>query len=236
MKSNQIQIVQEYLFTNLFTKGAKRNVKQVEYDGEPFEVEEEAMLSDVMPDNVTSVLDANGNETTRGEFKQSPVPDNFVTLQTKIEKGDIASRNGLLTREIMLLKEFLQEWEEPANGQVRTVSMEANNSLMLIRNFPLPDGYSPDYVDVMLDVGNYPAKPPVGMYILTKNNKKVIAKMTQIFGNHLFESGAYYEAKKIDGFTWICHHYANHRWSLNARNLRRGDNIRKFVEVFLARL
>ncbi|MBX2808568.1 MAG: hypothetical protein KTR20_08040 [Cellvibrionaceae bacterium] len=213
-------------------KGAKKITKVM--NGVPFEVSEDASLDLVVPKDVQSITADNGQEITRKDFSTSAVPKDFTTNLNSIKKG--GARQALLKQEVKLLQGLVDEYEPMKNGRRRIVKLEADGQLLLMRNFPLPDGYTPDKVDIMLDLVNYPARPPIGMYLLTKNNQEIIQRIKTIFGNHIFTDSVYYNIKKYPNFTWICHHYANHRWSLNASSLHQGDNLRKFMEVFLARV
>jgi hypothetical protein len=148
----------------------------------------------------------------------------------------MASRSQLLRQELVLIQAFLDEFEPPENDVLRRVTLEGGETGVVVRNYPLPDGYAPDQVDLLIDVSNYPSKPPIGLYILINNNEKIIQRIKRIFGDHVFGNHAYYGARDIEGFAWICLHYKDHKWSFNARQVNRGDNLQKFLEMFQAGL
>lgn len=103
-----------------------------------------------------------------------------------------------------------------------------------MRNFPLPDGYRPDYIDVLLITDDYPARPPIGLYVLNKRNEALIRQIRDRF--NAFHNEAFHDAPAIPGYTWICYHYSGNSWRYRTDNPTRGDNVRKFIASFFAEL
>jgi hypothetical protein len=54
--------------------------------------------------------------------------------------------------EVRAIQAFLSEFEPPRNGGRRTVRLSHSGEIILVRNFPLPDGYWPDQIDLLLKV------------------------------------------------------------------------------------
>lgn len=139
----------------------------------------------------------------------------------------------LLTWEEASLQRFLDSFEVAANTGKRTAELGRTREFIVIRNLPLPDGYAPDFVDALLIVDNYPAIPPIGLYVLnTPENKSVVSSLSKTF--NVFANKAFHDAPRLEGYTWICYHYSNNRWSFNANEPHKGDNITKFVSNFYA--
>lgn len=139
----------------------------------------------------------------------------------------------LLKKDAMGIQAFLGEFDVPRNGEPRYAIVNDTAEFVAIRNFPLPDGFSPDYVDILINVLDYPATPPVGLYILERSNAGLISQIRNIFNvmNH-----AAYSAPSIPGYSWICWHFEGHRWRYNTANVTAGDNLRKFLIGFFNRL
>ena len=214
------------------TKGAKR----LEVDNEEFEFADDVKIADAVSGDVQEVIKQDGTVIKREQFATEELDQSIKTNLNSIKKGDRSvSRETLLQKDMRLIQIFMDGFEPMSDGSKRSVSLEANGKLVVIRSYPLPDGYEPDYVDVMLDVTNYPAKPPIGMHLLERHNKRILLRINQIFGGHIFEDG-YHGARSFSGFMWICIHYAGHRWSLNANDLCKGDNLSKFMEMFFNKI
>lgn len=124
----------------------------------------------------------------------------------------------------------MSEFGPCGNGEPRSAGLSHTGELVLLRNFPLPDGFRPDYMDILLVVADYPGGPPVGLYVLNRNNAALLQRLGKIF--NMFRDAAHYEAPPIPGYTWICYHYAGDVWHFNAERPAAGDNLRKFLMSF----
>jgi hypothetical protein len=142
-----------------------------------------------------------------------------------------ANHHALLERDVEGIRSFLAEFEPPSNGEAREVIVGASGQTLSIRNFPLPDGLNPDYVDIALLLPDYPARPPVGVYLLKRNNEAVVRQLKAVF--NVFDKG-FHDAPTIPGFQWVCLVYDDNRWRYNAANVATGDNLRKFMIRFFA--
>lgn len=136
--------------------------------------------------------------------------------------------NRLIEQEV---QRFLDEFEPPSNGETREAIVTESGKLLVIRNLPYPDGWDPDYGDALLDISSL---PPKGIYVLNDGLNGQEAKLRQKF--NLFKDAAYHEAEAIPGYTWICHIYPNNQWKVDPLNPARGDNLRKYLALFLAKL
>lgn len=103
----------------------------------------------------------------------------------------------LLERDLAGIRSFLADFDRPANGEARSVEINRTGELVIIRNMPLPDGFDPDYVDVLIMVPDYPSRPPIGIYLLERNNREVIDQLRQIF-NVL--QNAVHDAPSVSGY------------------------------------
>ena len=70
-------------------------------------------------------------------------------------------RSALLAWEAMNLSKWLSNFD--AAGSPRVV-LEPSGHTLRVNDFPLPDGYSPDRVNLAIKVSDYPVDPPKGLY------------------------------------------------------------------------
>lgn len=136
--------------------------------------------------------------------------------------------------EVANIQTYLNRFEFSQNRENRVAQLGRTGQFIFVRNFPLPDGYRPDYIDIMLITDEFPSRPPIGLYILNRNNKGLIGQLQEKF--NAFQDRAYAEAQAIHGYTWICYHYAANRWRYCAVAPRQGDNVLKFLSSFFAKL
>ena len=134
--------------------------------------------------------------------------------------------------EVDNLQRYLDGFESPENGERRLAQLGRTAEYLTVRNFPLPDCYRPDYVDLLVLTDLFPGVPPIGIYVLNKQNTALIRQLSDRF--NAFADKAFHDAPAIPGYTWICYHYAGNAWSYRAADPARGDNIRKFLARFFA--
>lgn len=139
-----------------------------------------------------------------------------------------------LQAEVDRVQSFLDGFESTTTGNCRTVRIGKTGEFLIIRNFPLPDGFSPDYIDILVMTDSFPAIPPIGIYVLHKENAVLINQLSARF--NAFRDRAFHDATAIPGYTWVCYHYANNSWRYRLDNPSRGDNIAKFLSGFFAEL
>ncbi|MCB1878200.1 MAG: hypothetical protein KDH88_19670 [Chromatiales bacterium] len=206
------------------------NRKPVTIDGDVTYVDPRSTLAHVVPNDVQSVSTGDGRIIPKSEFTQAPVPDSFTKNLTGMIRAH--DKQALLNADAANLQRMLTvEFDPPTNGERRQVSVHPGGEYLVVRNFPLPNQYRPDHIDLLLVTTGYPGRPPVGMHVKKNGNSALIGQLERLFG-HTFGSAAISDAEQIDGWAWICYHYQGNTWQYNARNLRSGDNIWKFLDSF----
>ena len=138
---------------------------------------------------------------------------------------------ALLCREVDNINRYLAEYDPPLNGEERLASLGETAEFIIVQNMPLPDAYEPDYCDLLLIVSDFPATPPIGLYVLNEN-EALIAQLRRRF--NAFRDTSFHEAPALQGYTWICYSYCNNSWKYRAAEPMRGDNLRKFLASFFA--
>ena len=113
---------------------------------------------------------------------------------------------------------------------VRWADLAPSGQTLRVSNFPLPDRYRPDRVDLALSVGRYPLDPPKGLYLLAAvGNAPLLAQLRRQF--NVFADQAFHGAPAIAGSQWICVGFLE-GWRFNASAPHRGDNIQKMLKEF----
>lgn len=152
-----------------------------------------------------------------------------------ISTNSISQRTiALLKWEVANIQTFLDGFDAPANGERRRALLGSTGEFIAIQNFPLKDGYQPDFIDILIMTNNYPAIPPIGIHVLNKGNAALMAQLQRHF--NAFRDSAYHDAEPISNYTWICYHYGSNAWKFRGDDPARGDNIRKFIASFFAEL
>jgi hypothetical protein len=196
----------------------------------------EAGITNMPPSVIT------GGEIITSDDYNRPLPANdMLTNQTDLEKG-ATLRDRLLDQELVLIAtRFLGEFP----GRER--SLELDDNRLLIRAYPLPDDYSPDYIDLLFVIGGYPELPPAGVHIPAKspNRQQIVDRLdghvqanSTIVLNHTPERyRKYVEELAKQGWEWFCFHYQR-KWQppVSPTNLLSGDCLYKFVEATFAAL
>lgn len=114
--------------------------------------------------------------------------------------------------------------------------LDSSGEFIRVLGMPLPAGYSPSHCDLVLIVSDFPASPPIGLYLLNSDRRQV-EKIKALFGRvHVFRNEGLAGAPSIPGYTWICYHYQSNRWCYRAEAPAKGDNLRKFLQGFYAEL
>jgi hypothetical protein len=141
-------------------------------------------------------------------------------------------KNAILEWEVRNVQAFLDEFGRTSGGSPRVARLGRTGEILIVNNFPLPDRYRPDEIDLFVGVSDYPAQPPIGIYVLNRRNEALVAQIQK--RTNAFRDKAFHEADAVPGYTWICYAYADNRWRFNASNPSRGDNVRKFLANFFA--
>ena len=184
-----------------------------------------------------------GGEIIPARDFNRPLPaHDMLTNLTPIEKG-ASLRDRLLDQELVLIvTRFLYKFDD------RERSVELDDNSLLIRSFPLPADYSPNYVDLLFVIRGYPEIPPAGVHIpLHCPNRQqirdhldghVLANSTIVL-NHTPESyRKYVEGLAKLEWEWICFHYKDWTWQhpVNPATIMQGDCLYKYVEATFAAL
>lgn len=140
-----------------------------------------------------------------------------------------AKRKRLLQWEMTAIQHLLDQFEPPPDDD-REAFINTTGDYVVIKNFPLPDWCLPaDSANLVLLIEDFPQRPPIGLYMMRQekpSNSEVIRKIQQVF--NVLGTG-YHGAKTIEGYHWICVHYANNQWHYNADAPHKGDNLAKFL-------
>lgn len=148
------------------------------------------------------------------------------------------NRGELLSWDVAEVNRFLASFEPCPNGPRRAVV--AAGELVFVQNFPLPDVYRPDQIDLTIVMSNYPDRPPYGLHVLcTDRNRAAIDQIRSRFG-HVFGASPYPEAAKLPGHEWVCfksvYRGQAFSWGYNLKNPARGDTLAKYLERFFEEL
>jgi len=204
---------------------AKR--RSVIIDGQVQEVPANATMSQVVPLEVQSVSTSRGQRISRRDMDRTPVDPDMRTNYTELEKAN--DRHALLSWDLSQLQNRLvNEFEPMRDGSPRIVSADRNGEYVKVINFPLPDRFTPDTIDLLLVTTGYPGKPPLGIHALRNNNEQLLAQFNDHFRGHVFTDG-YSGAEEISGYSWICYHHKDQAWRFNAQNPAQGDNLSKML-------
>lgn len=139
----------------------------------------------------------------------------------------MSMRDRLLQRE----RDWLQRWLDTFDGSRRPYAhIEPSGLTITVRDFPLPDGYSPDRIDLAIIVSGFPADPPKGLYLLRRpENARVVERLRSKF--NVFQGRGFHGAPSIANFEWICIGYLD-GWRYDTHRPHKGDNITKMLQEF----
>lgn len=140
----------------------------------------------------------------------------------------------ILNWEAQNIQRWLNEYTATSSGRARRAHVGTSGEYIVVEALPLPDGYRPDELDVVLLLDNYPAMPPIGVYMLTRGNEALVKQIASHF--YAYRDRAFHDAVALPGYTWACYHYADNRMHYNAAAPQRGDNVQKFLAAFCAEL
>jgi hypothetical protein len=122
------------------------------------------------------------------------------------------------------------------HGLGRRAVLDDSGEFIRVLGMPLPPGYDPSSCDLVLIVNDFPARPPIGLYLLNSDRSQV-QRIVQLFGRgHVMRNQGQYGAPSIPGYTWVCFHYDLNRWHYCASAPASGDNLQKFLASFYAQL
>jgi hypothetical protein len=171
-----------------------------------------------------------GGEIIRAADYNRPVPSyDMITNQKDMVKGG-SVRDRLLDQEVELIAtRFLAEFP----GRER--SLETDDDTLFIGSFPLPDDYSPNYIDLLFVIHSYPEAPPAGIHLPSESPLR--GQIEAHLNGHVHGIGYCPDSdlkyiKKFSQFgrEWLCLYYRDNSWKINFINLMEGDCLYKFVE------
>ncbi len=141
----------------------------------------------------------------------------------------LASARAQLREEITIVQAFLDCFEPPSGGGQRRAQVDHTCMNLTVKNFPLPDQFSPDHVDLLVPIPDFPAGAPSGMYLVNGNSDVAIDQIRRMCnGSH--------HVPKVPGYTWICHAYVRNQWRRNSKAPCEGDNLGKYLAAFFFKL
>lgn len=215
---------------------AKKNITKNGYqlihmNGKSEEVPVGSKLAEVLPENTVEVITNEGAIYGPDDFQEVDVPESFDTSLTQVNKG--YDKSTLLGYEINLIQSQILDCF-PSSSK-RTAFASKSNDFIVVKNFPLPDGYKPDFIDLVIVTTRYPESPPLGFHIMKNNNEKLLQQLKAKFG-HTFEYAPYDDVEEIPNYYWVCYHYADFKWNFNVNRPNEGDNLYKYLSRFFSML
>lgn len=201
-------------------------------DAEIQHVDAAANLSCLVPAGTKSVVTGSGQIIPASNFSQyraADVPEGFDTQAATINKAGGGA--GLLEREVALINWWLSGFEKCPAGP-RTAFANDTADFIGIANFPLPDGYVPDYIHLALYVSEYPSVAPIGIYLASKGSGgRVVAQIRSKL--NVFQGKAFHGAERpLEGYEWVC--LIAEDWRVNMADIRKGQNLQKYLSYFNA--
>jgi len=193
-------------------------------------VDSTTTLSDLVPEGTKSVVTGAGKiipASNFGQYRALDVPEGFDTMAATINKA--GRYDGLLEREVNLIDHWLGGFEPCPTGD-RYSFIGDNGDFVAVANFPLPDAYRPDYINLALYVDQYPTVAPIGIYLARK--PECAWHISQIRSKlNVFSDDAYHGAEKpLAGFEWVC--LVPDGWRINDVDIRKGQNLQKYLAYF----
>jgi hypothetical protein len=217
--------------------------RRIRIDGNVTDIDFGTSISDALKgaglDDRANVI-AGGEIIRPSDFNRPPPAYDMLTEQTALEKG-ATLRDRLLDQELVLIvTRFLYKFDD------RERSVEMDDNSLIIRSFPLPKDYSPNYIDLLLVIRGYPEIPPAGVHIPGNcpNRQQIRDRLeghvqanSTIVINHTPESyRKYVEDLAKQGWDWVCFHFKDWSWQISPNNLLAGDCLYKYVEATFAAL
>jgi hypothetical protein len=168
-------------------------------------------------------------------------------MQSDLVDGGV--KTNCLNQDLLLYhRHFLSEF--PSLHKPQAVVGDNDNWVQFV-NFPLPEFamihgqrkyYKTEYDDIIVVTSDYPQFPPRGVHF--NENSPNLPIFRQVLGGHVFDdivcsSSEYKEnIRQLEnmGWMWMCFHHENYSWNFNARDIKAGDNLYKYIEMLFARL
>lgn len=173
--------------------------------------------------------------------------ESITTMQTPVIRG--GATRDLLELDLSFIQSFYNGIEPHPEGRRIDVFPNRNNAdYLVLRNFPLPDGfvdeygqlhrYQPDYENIVVVIPDYPEVGPRGVHV-KKDSAWNLNVIKQALKGHIYQDvvGGRHDLSGLRerGWQWICFHYTNDEWKFNTQNIVAGDCLAKYVEsLFIA--
>lgn len=136
-------------------------------------------------------------------------------------------KRDLLDIEVSQINRYLQCFD---SNKTPWASLSPTGEAILIHNYPLPDGYHPDYLNMAIVVDQYPMESTKGIYLLADTtNRSLLNQLKDKF--NVFRDKGFHGAPSISGYDWICIGYLN-GWRYNVDQPCKGDNVLKILIRF----
>jgi len=191
-------------------------------------------ISQLVPAGTRSVVTQEGKIIEASDFarfRAADVPGGFDTQTATINKArDVA---GLKQRELARVNWWLSGFEPCALGP-RQALLSNSAEFLAIRNFPLPDRFRPDHINLCIAIDRYPSTPPLGIYLAhTQATGQIVSQIKSRL--NVFRDAAFHGAyQPRAGFQWVC--LIAEDWQVNWNDIRRGPNLQKYLAHFYALL
>jgi hypothetical protein len=219
--------------------------RRIKIDGNVTDIDFGTSISDALREaglgDRANVI-AGGEIIGPSDFNRPLPPHDMLTNLTPLVKG-ASLRDRLLDQELVLIvTRFLYKFDD------RERSVEIDDNSLIIRAFPLPADYSPNYIDLLFVIRGYPEVPPAGVHIpLNCPNRQRIrdrleghvqADSTYVLSHTPESYRKYVEELAKQGWEWICFHFKDWSWQIspNPNTLLAGDCLYKYVEATFAAL
>ncbi|MCU0755785.1 MAG: hypothetical protein MUE46_11790 [Xanthomonadales bacterium] len=207
-------------------------------DGEYQDLPGNYTLAQVVPSDTKSVVTFGGQVIPREQFHQTrldDIPRGFDTNAANIIQAGISVAPGdpaaLLRAETHLIQQWLNTFT-PSPAGARHARWLPEAQLLVISHFPLPDAYQPDHINIVVHIANYPAVPPIGIYLDAASiNQRNIDRLRARF--NVLGRGHHDAAQPFPGYQWIC--LITEGWRVNHANLQKGQTLQKFLATFFAK-
>jgi len=162
-----------------------------------------------------------------------------IELQKEVY-SDFNTRKKYIDMEIPHINNFLLDFNFIDPNIRPEIIIDDNYNWFGIRNFPLPDDFLPDYIDIAVITGKYPVGGLTGFYINSEslNKSKIKEKIGNCYGFSKEVNNQADNVFELPGWSWIdFRHYENIlQRNFTTANITQSDNLANFVKAVYASL
>jgi hypothetical protein len=205
-------------------------------DAETQQVDPQSPLSKLVPSGVRSVVTHGGRiipASDFGRYRAHDIAEGFDTQHATINKASHSASDvwSLKTCEAALVNRWLQGFE-PCRLGARDAFVSSTGELLAVKNFPLPDHFDPDHINLIIKIPHYPTVPPLGIYLAeTSQTPRIISRIKSRV--NVFRGAAYHDAEAPrPGYQWVCLIASD--WRIDWSDIRKGANLQKYLSHFYA--